>query len=335
MPLHLVGISSGRVWHTVRRPIGNPGWASWDDLTVRAGALRSAPQRIACALVDGMLHVCVTTADGGLFHTMQLPGGGFQQWGDAGATAFPTILLDGPVDCAARGSQLHVCVSGFTRGDGQTLASVWRSIRVPTRWSPPQRMTDGYPVIDDIACAGVGTSELHVLARCTRRTTGQRLLIHNIRFQSGVFQPAGDQDVLGQFPGAAATLAGLRTVAAAGIGPGLHVVASDGTQLFFTIRIDNTAWLPTFASVRTLVGDGFSGPLSVPACANDGGNLHICVISGGTIFHTIRLTGPGIFRNPEEGTRGFWGNVNAAVQPGPAGAPQASFIDIACAGFSA
>jgi hypothetical protein len=83
-----------------------------------------------------------------------------------------------------------------------------------------------------------------------------------------------------------------------------------------------------YRSVRTLVGDlGFGAiPLTLPACANVGGNLHVCAVSGSRIMHTIRLAN-GLWRNPESNTAGLWRDVTATLGPLPA-----SIVDIACAG---
>ena len=303
-------------------------WDPWDPLLNAAGSLPSPPTRIACGVVSGALHVCVTTINGDLFHTIRFGPGSWQPWGDAGAQGFPGVLGIESVDCVGIGNQLHVCVRGQIAG---VQPAVFRSIRIPTRWSTPAELTARYLVVSDVACGAVAGDQLHVLARCT--SGSRELLIHTIRFRTGLSQALGDQDVIQLFAGTASALRQTNSVAAAGIGEQLHVIASDGTELFHTIRLNDVAWQPTFGLVRPAVGDGFAGRLDIPACANEGGNLHVCAISAGTIMHTIRISNPAAWRNPETVLTGSFGNVLAAVPSSATGsAPAATFSDIACAG---
>jgi hypothetical protein len=94
-----------------------------------------------------------------------------------------------------------------------------------------------------------------------------------------------------------------------------HVISAGGLELF--------------GNVRALVGDRSFGrsPLVIPACADVGGNLHLCAISSGRIMHTIRLAN-GAWNNPESSGVGMWGDVTATVPCGPG----ATFGEIACAG---
>jgi hypothetical protein len=335
MPLHLVGISGNQVWHTIRR---SGGWDPWDELLVSAGALPAPPARIACGFVMGALHVCVAMRSE-LFHTIRFARGNWQSWGNAGSIAFPQVRGITNVDCVGMDNVLHVCVDGFTRsGTLQTLPAVWHAMRISNpnsaldSWTSSGEVTARYRVINDLACANVAGAQLHILARCTD-TSGAELLVHNIRFADGTSQPLGDQDVISLFPTNANALRGTRTIAAAGIGGQLHVVASNGTELFHTIRLNDVAWQPTFGSVRIEVDATFTGPLALPACANESGNLHVCAISDGGIVHTIRLSSPAAWRNPEAADRGMFGDVLANVPPGLNGsAPPRAFAEIACAG---
>jgi hypothetical protein len=98
-------------------------------------------------------------------------------------------------------------------------------------------------------------------------------------------------------------------------------------DLFHTILAGGG--LELFGNVRSVVADrSFArAPLTVPACANVGGNLHLCALSRGRIVHTIRLAN-GAWNNPESSGVGMWGDVTAAV----AGGPGLPFDDVACAG---
>jgi hypothetical protein len=241
MPVHLVGISGGGIWHTIRNP---SGWDPWDDVLATAGSLAGSPSRVACGVVSGALHVCVDTQVS-LFHTIRFGRGSWQGWGDAGSVAFPGVLGAFNVDCVGIGNELHVCVEGFTvRGQLRTLPAAWHTIRIsnpdPSRdsWTARKEVTGRYRTILDLAC-GKADGNLHVLARCMDVAGVQRLM-HTIRLPNGSLQPGGDADVfsLSQFSTTASTLRQTGAVAAAGIGPQLHVVASDGAEPYHTISAE-------------------------------------------------------------------------------------------------
>jgi hypothetical protein len=61
MPVHLVGISGGRVWHTIRNP---NAWSPWDDVFGSAGTPAGTPRSLAAGFVMGSLHVCLLTQSG-------------------------------------------------------------------------------------------------------------------------------------------------------------------------------------------------------------------------------------------------------------------------------
>lgn len=328
MPLHVVGISGNRVWHTVRIA---RAFAPWDDVFNSAGQLPFPPSDISCGFAGGALQVCVAGGEGRLFHTIRNARGSWQSWGNAEAAAFSVVSGITSVDSVGIGGGLHVCVEGSLQTRLSAEPSVWRGVRIstPPSWFPSAEITGRYKPILDLACASVAVDQLHILVRCTD-DTGTEVLMHNIRFRTGGQQPAGDQDVFRQFPNAAA-LRSTQTVAAAGIGPALHVVASDGTDLFHTIRLNDAAWQTTFGLVRPAVTPSFRGPLGFPSCANESGNLHICAISAGDIMHTIRLSSPAAWQNPETGPNVGFGSVLSAVPPGPAVPPRA-FTRVACAG---
>ena len=349
MPVHFLGISGGRLWHTIRRD--DTGWEAWDDVLASAPLVVlpfpfpeigiPAPSRVACAVVTGRLHVCVTipptrTTSALLLHTIRFGPRNWQPWGNASAAGFPSVLGMVNVDCVGIGPELHVCIDGFRRLQPlQTLPAVWHSIRTDAGWSAPTAVTSRYPVIWDHACGDVGGA-LHVVVRCIS-VPGTELLMHTIRFPNGTLQAQGDQDVIGLFP--ATVKAAIRrtgTVAVAGGQGQLHVVASDGSELFHTIRLNNTSWLPTFGPVRPAVTPGFTSPLTQPACASADGNLHIFAIDNSSrrVWHTIRLS-TGAWRNPETATTGSFGDVLAAVPAGFAEAAPRSvsgFDVIAAAG---
>jgi hypothetical protein len=61
--------------------------------------------------------------------------------------------------------------------------------------------------------------------------------------------------------------------------------------------------------------------------AGVGSNLHLCAISGGSILHTIRMSVPPSWQNPENSGNAVWGDVSAVVSGITNGTP--NFVDCA------
>lgn len=191
-----------------------------------------------------------------------------------------------------------------------------------------------------MACASITPSgagarpQLEILTRVPQG--GTEPLVHTTLLPTGA--SSGDVNVSASDRGATpqSSFPFVVTIAAAGIGSALHIVLGGGIDLFHTVFGSAGGAFELFGLVRTLVGDpAFMGapfgpvpPLTLPACANVGGNLHLCADSNGRIFHTIRLPS-GAWRNPESSTVGMFGDVTAAVPGGPS---NPDFIAIACAG---
>ena len=218
--------------------------------------------------------------------------------------------------------------------------AVFRSIRNSSgAWSTRREVTSRYLAVGEVACASItptgagARAQLEVLARAQTQT-GSQPLVHTTLLPTGA--SSGDVNVSATIPPSATTtnFPAVRTIAAAGIGSELHIVLGQGNELFHTVFGSAGRAFELFGSVRGLVGDPvFTGqplprPLTLPACANVGGNLHVCAVSNGRIFHTIRLPS-GQWRNPESNTVGMFGDVTAAVAGGPS---KPDFIAIACAG---
>jgi hypothetical protein len=341
MPLRLVALNrDGSIWLTRRRSETLP-WDPWLNLTSVIGPI-GAPTNVACAIVNGQLHICVLEPTA-LWHTVETGPGTFTGWGPAHSVAFSGVSTGDRVDCAAIDSQLHVCVEG-TKRTGALVSNpvVWRSVRNPSgAWSTPREVTLRYPAIRDVACASItpsgsgGRPQLEILTRAAA-PTGSQPLVHTTLLPTGA--STGDVNVSASDRGASpqSSFPFVATVAATGIGSALHVVLGGGTDLFHTVFGSAGGTFELFGLVRALVGDpAFTGPpfgglppLTLPACANVGGNLHVCAVSNGRIFHTIRLAS-GLFRNPESNTVGLFGDVTGVVAGGPS---TPDFINIACAG---
>ena len=296
--------------------------------------------RVACAIVNGLLHICVLEAPGALWHTVETGPHTFTGWGPAHSVAFSGVSPGLSVDCAAIGGQLHVCLDGNVHS-GQIVSdpAVWRSGRLTSgSWSLRREVTARFLAIRDVACASITPTgagarpQLEVLTRPETRAGTAEPLVHTTLFPTGA--SSGDTNMAASIPPSAATVnfpAVLR-VAAAGIGSELHIVLAQGTELFHTVNLGSAGGaFDLYGNVRALVSGAkrpFRGALALPACANVGGNLHVCAVSNGRIFHTIRLAS-GLWRNPESSAFGMFGDVTKTVAGGPA---TPDFVDIACAG---
>jgi hypothetical protein len=330
MPLRVIGISGGRVFMTTRHSESRP-WDAWTDLTSVVGAITGV-ERVACAIVDGFLHICVS-ATSGLWHTIQTGPMSFTGWGAAHSVAFPGVRRGSRVACAAMGAQLHVCIDGQEAGhQAPTAPTLWRAIRAPSgAWSPRRSVTSPFLSAHDVACTTVtppatGRQVLEVFAR-VEVVGGGDPVVRTTLAPTGTTTEAA---LTASFPdaGASSNLPRISSVATAGIGSDLHVLLGRDDAELFHVVISGEAF-ELFGSVRALVHDGAFGTaqLGRPACANVGGNLHVCALSGGRIMHTIELAN-GAWNNPESSGVGMWGDVTAAV----AGNPGTPFVDIACAG---
>lgn len=84
MPVHVVGISAGHIWHTIRNNGG--GWEPWTDVLTLTGPLANGqPSRVGCAMVDGQLHVGIAHG----INQLSTPSVSGQQPGNHGATLLP------------------------------------------------------------------------------------------------------------------------------------------------------------------------------------------------------------------------------------------------------
>lgn len=326
MPLHVVGFAAnGRMYYTSRNIYLTTPWRPWEDVTALVGDLGSPFTIIDCATVGGEVHVCGVTEDRRLLHTFRNQNGTWQGfWGDVGAAAgFPGHEFT-LVGLAGMNNELHVCATARPRpsGGGLTQAAVWfvhHAIRSsnPASWTLPFRQVESglvtrENVFHDLACANVGGS-LHICAMGSRDE-----LWHSIRLSASPsnFQPF--QDVRTQ----SATPGPINSIGIAGIGNRLHVCAQIGGSLFHTIRA-SSSWQREFGNVTAVMRDAFKDVLTNIACANVEDNLHICcVTTDGSILHTIRMSNPQSWQNPEGSGRAVFGNVTAVVgalgpTPGP------------------
>jgi hypothetical protein len=233
--VHLCAVDAlGRLWHTIRGAT-NGRWAPFGDVEGQTGD-RGSFRRVGIADVRGELHVCGTTNDGRLWHTIRPPTGSWTPFGDIeGQTGDRGVIAD--VDCAGVNGELHVCA---VNSNGQ----LWHTIRTATGWTPfgdVEGQTGDRGVIREVACAEVA-GELHV---CAVNSNGQ--LWHAIRTATG-WTPFGDVE------GQTGDRGVITRVSLGGLGSDLYIsaVSSDG-RLWHAVRRP-TGWT-AFADLELAAGD--------------------------------------------------------------------------------
>ncbi|MET0552838.1 MAG: metallophosphoesterase [Vicinamibacteria bacterium] len=123
--LHLCGVTrAGLLWHCVRLADGS--WIGFGDVTSQAGRHPGRFTTVGCAAGSGgELHVCGTTEDGGLWHTIRRSDR-WEGFGDVKGQAGDRGRLTS-VACMGAGTELHVCA---TTADG----GLWHTIRRERSW---------------------------------------------------------------------------------------------------------------------------------------------------------------------------------------------------------
>jgi hypothetical protein len=260
--LHLVGVTkNGDVWHTIRHADGSwqPSFGNVKGQTSNPGAFTS----IRCTGSGAEVHLCGTTNDGRVWHTVRHADGTWQAgFGDVkGQTSNPGAFT--AVDCAGSHGAVHVC--GIT-SDG----NVWHTIRNSDgSWQPSfgdvKGQTSNPGAFSAISCAGVG-NELHVVG-----VTSDGNVWHTIRFGNGSWQ-AGFGDVKGQTSNPGTVVA----VGCAASGSELHVcvVTSDG-NVWHTIRRGDGTWQDGFGDVKGQTSN--PGATRAVSCATVGNEVHVSV----------------------------------------------------------
>jgi Common central domain of tyrosinase len=178
--LHVCGITSdGRLWHTSRNGTTG-GWQNFTDVESHSGQVGDFAD-VACCGVGNNLHICATTTDGRILHTIRFSNGNWQstfgnienQTGESGTFA--------TVGCAGVGDKLHVCAVTNTGRLLHTLRNnngTWQNF-----FGDIEALTGEAGVFTRVACTGKG-SELHV---CGVNSNGQ--ILHTIRFGNNSWQP--------------------------------------------------------------------------------------------------------------------------------------------------
>ena len=105
--LHVLAVAAGRLYHCLRTP---DGWSDWGNVEGQSGDVGTV-RDVDAAMVGADLHVAVTTATGGVFHTVRGAGGGWTDFGNVeGVAGDAGTATDVGVTGRANG-QFHVLVT--------------------------------------------------------------------------------------------------------------------------------------------------------------------------------------------------------------------------------
>ena len=221
--MHVCAITTdGGMWHTLRQSDGT--WQSFfgdvKSVTSNPGAFQS----VACATEPGgVLHLCGSTSDGSIWHTLRRPDGSWSPgFGDVKAAvgsdagAFPAIGCG--VDSVGT---LHVCGAN---PDGL----LWHTLRRPDgSWQQGFGQVNGAAgdpgPFRAVACVGDRDQTLHVCG-----ITADGRLWHKIRRPDGWTPFTDVKAAAGGDPGAFSALA--------------CAVNADGTLELFGVTADHRLW---------------------------------------------------------------------------------------------
>lgn len=338
MVLHVIGLAStGRVFHAIRNWYLKDPWTPWDDLTFKVGDPSSPLLTLKCATVARSLHLCGTTVGGRIVHTVRDPTGTWQPfWGDVGAAAGLRNNRPDFVAATAATGDLHVFATVQPPPTGGGLRASDYSVRHAIRSTSPPGWPQAFTIIDS-GLSGVQLVLFTELAAASVEDVPHVCVLgldnqlwHTVRtaVSPAAWQPFNDVRLVH-----ANKIGYIGLVAMAGIGPLLHVcVLADGT-IWHTIRT-RTRWQPEWGDVRKVMSPLSNEAVTQVACASVDNNLHVTALTAdGRIIHTIRMTNPPSWQNPEGSSRAEFGDVTAVVgalsvyKPGP-------FVSVATSGDS-
>ena len=282
------------------------------------------------------LHVVAIGTGGGAFHTIRSgpPTPGWTTWVSLPPLPAPVDRIDS----ALVAGELHVCAAtaaGTLLHTFRNTAGTWQSF-----WGDAGNAA-GLPSATFefryIGMAGVGTT-LHVCSTANRRRAGGGLMpafvwpIFHATRSTGVgatwTSPFTEVNP-GQFPAPSTVFT---EVSCANVAGTVHLCALGffGNELWHTIQLSpppTESWQP-YNNVK-LAHTNSPGSVGTVSVKGLGSNLHVCVVSAGGIFHTIRMSVPPSWQNPEGSGSATWGNVTAEV-PGLTLGSQ-NFVDCAAA----
>lgn len=177
--LHVCGITTdGRLWHTIRHADGS--WQAFSDVMSQTSNNLGAFLDISSAGVSGELHVCGTTSDGSIWHTIRHNGGGWELFenvtAQAGSQAHfltvnatewlqtrrpPQVIISGTFNINVPATDLHTSHPIVSAG---TFSFNDFSLRPPLKiqWSGGQGTTISNPTGSSISvdCDMKGNTEV-------------------------------------------------------------------------------------------------------------------------------------------------------------------------------
>jgi hypothetical protein len=279
------------------------------------------------------LHVVAASPTAGAWHTIR-SSTGWTPW--APLPPFPVPVTR--IDSAFVNGELHVCAATSTTPT--VLLHTFRD--AAGAWQPfwgDVGNAAGLPSsqfeFQYVGLAGDGTT-LHVFTTVRPRGGGGGLqpafvwpIYHATRStgSAAAWTSSFSEINPGQFPG---TTTVFTETTSANVAGSIHVCALGfyGNELWHTIELSpppTESWQP-YNDVK-LVHTNSPVKIGTVSVTGVGSNLHVLAVSGGEVFHTIRMSSPPSWQNPEGSGISQWGNVTAVVSGVPPGS--ANFIDCA------
>ena len=239
--LDLSGVTAdGGVWHTIRHADGS--WDSFGDVRGQAGNPGTFVDIGTAGSLHDELHLCGTTSDGGLWHTIRHADvvGSWQSFRDVrGPAGNPGAFQR--VGAAVVFADLHIC--GITPNDGNIRHTIRHADSTWTQFIDVESQAGNVGTFVDVGNAGV-VGELHLCG-----TTLDGGLWHTIRHIDGTWTQFGDVKSQAGNPGT------FQRVGIAAVFNELHVcgITSDG-GVWHTIRHSDGTWTQ-FGDVKGVAGD--------------------------------------------------------------------------------
>jgi hypothetical protein len=243
--LHLVAVSGGTLFHTIRDALG--GWFGFGNVNALLGSVGT---HVSVGLADGhnRTHLCTATSAGGLFYTRRNSDGSWENWLNVKTATGSNPGSFTRVDCAARtfgGSPLGVLLDEMHLVGTTSDGTMWHAVRTDNGfWTPlgnVNAVTGSTAVFTDADVSFTG-DDLQVVG------TGTNLQQHAIRFLNGSWTAFTSMGPYAGDPGDE------RHSSVVGLDDGLHVLAVTANGgMFNTLRQNSGAWVP-YANVKTATG---------------------------------------------------------------------------------
>jgi hypothetical protein len=248
--LHVVAIVNGTLFHTIRHADGT--WDSFHNADMVIGNQPGPHTSVGLgADFSGNVHLCTTTPDGNLWHTIRSSNGTWAPFGNVKAATGSNPGVFSRVDCSIvvpRGQQPTLHVTALTV-DGV----VWHAIRFAdgswTQFGNLSLVAGGAARFTDVDCTGAtNLDQLQVIGTASSLTMGSAQQ-HTLRHPDGTWQqPFGNVLAVAGNPGAPLNSS------SADVDGNLHVALTvSGGGLFHTIRNSAGGWTQ-YDDVRAATG---------------------------------------------------------------------------------